>query len=227
MTNADIENIAKMVLEDVWHNRETIWGHPVQNKRQILCTEKIADYLGVYTDVVEDLGRHQTDSGIFEIAGTFDRRSSTISLSRKFPVQVMRFTAAHEIGHRCLHQSLTTLHRDRPIEGLSEVLHKIPNIEREANHFAACLLMPRNLVIKQFEQCFGVKQPLHIDDKAAFELCPSNPESLLYPERDLDQALAIASAEKFGSERFNSLAKQFGVSKTTMAIRLREINIVY
>ncbi len=55
-----------------------------------------------------------------------------------------RFTIAHELGHFFLHKNTVTFvdYRDTP-----ENVRKSPK-EREANQFAACLLMPKHLLEK-------------------------------------------------------------------------------
>lgn len=66
-----------------------------------------------------------------------------------------RFTVAHEIGHFILHSKETVLFVDREEE---KILYR--NMasssgeyqkEREANAFAAALLMPKNLLIKEIQ----------------------------------------------------------------------------
>ncbi len=66
--------------------------------------------------------------------------SASIVVRRGDPSTRTRFTIAHEIGHLMLHK-FDTIHRDGPI---SEV--ELTDQEREANTFAAKLLMPEALV---------------------------------------------------------------------------------
>lgn len=88
-----------------------------------------------------------------DISGLFAQKNginlitvnSTDSLERK------RFTIAHELGHFILHSSNTSLF----IDGTSKIMFRNNESssgkhlqEKEANHFAACLLMPKNMIQK-------------------------------------------------------------------------------
>lgn len=84
-----------------------------------------------------------------EISGVFFKKDGKLLLgvNEKEPENRRRFTIAHEIGHYVLHPS-SLLHYDRP-----EAVHfRAKNIlgpeEREANYFAAELLMPEELLTK-------------------------------------------------------------------------------
>jgi hypothetical protein len=120
-----------------------------------------------------------------------------------------------------------SLHRDIPIRGLEREVRD--PIEREADHFAACFLMPAKLLKKVFAEMFLVRdRPLAFDEKTIFHLGANDYESLLYPEADsYDREVALASARSFAGRRFEkSLADMFQVSVATMAIRIRELRLV-
>ena len=61
-----------------------------------------------------------------------------------------RFTIAHELGHWRLHATSGDAHarfcRSDEVGGASEQLEHLAVLEREANRFAAALLMPEQLV---------------------------------------------------------------------------------
>jgi Zn-dependent peptidase ImmA (M78 family) len=67
--------------------------------------------------------------------------------------QRIRFTIAHELGHLMLHTKETKLFVDKKVlyrdsnSSTGEILQ-----EREANAFAASLLMPKNLMIAEVEK---------------------------------------------------------------------------
>ena len=87
--------------------------------------------------------------------------------------------------------------------------------------------MPAKLVKKRFEESFGVTAPLAIDDAAAYWLCGSNPGFLLGADlNSLEREVAVASTRSFAGRHFDSLARHFGVSIASMAIRLRELKLV-
>jgi Zn-dependent peptidase ImmA (M78 family) len=118
------------------------------------------------------------------------------------------------------------MHRDRPIKGIYLDGSVRPSHEREADYFAACFLVPGKMLTKSFKKRFREK-PLILDDTVAFWLNPSDPDSLLRADiGSLDFALAVASASSYGGAHFMSLASQFGVSPTTMAIRLLELELI-
>lgn len=70
---------------------------------------------------------------------------TVIGVNRGHPKTRQRFTAAHELGHALLH-GCTDVHHDAGFQvNLRSDLSSqgIDPQEIEANHFAACLLMPR------------------------------------------------------------------------------------
>jgi len=161
-----------------------------------------------------------------EVAGLINRQAKKIAVATKFPVETARFTGAHEIGHWLLHPN-EIMHRDRPIRGLSVESYSRPRFEREADYFSACFLVPRKRLLKAFQTTLRTNVPFIFDDNTSFMLCPNDAESLLRAEEgSLDRALALASATSYAGRHFNSLASQFGVSVTTMAIRLKEVGLI-
>ncbi len=72
------------------------------------------------------------------------------------------FTVAHELGHHCLHRD-----RFNEISKSDETMCREggekPIAERQADKFAAYLLMPTNLVNKAYKKAFG-------DDNQVFEM---------------------------------------------------------
>ncbi|MGH6881774.1 MAG: ImmA/IrrE family metallo-endopeptidase, partial [Hypericibacter sp.] len=162
----------------------------------------------------------------YEIAGLIDRQANKIAVSRKFPPETMRFTGAHELGHWLMH-SKEVMHRDRPIKGLSSDGAARSPREQEADYFAACFLIPKKPLVAAFELAFKTKTPFVFNDTSAFWLCGTDPDSLLRADSSsLDRALALASAEHYAGTHFISLAKQFRVSITSMAIRLKELKLL-
>lgn len=229
MDKQAIENVARELQKKIWlaHRATRCTETPISLAELVsLLDPEVAAYnLGVsfeYHDKIVPFGSRNMS---FEIAGLIDRQSGKIAVSRKFPSETIRFTGAHEIGHWILHPQ-EVMHRDRPIKGLAyEAIHRTCQ-EQEADYFAACFLMPRKLVQKAVENIFNTKVPFEFNEHTSFWLCPTDPESLLYPENPLDRALALASVGTYKGQHFTPLAKQFQVSSTTMAIRLHELNLV-
>jgi uncharacterized protein DUF955 len=138
----------------------------------------------------------------------------------------VRFTGAHELGHWLLHPG-ERMHRDRPIQGIAEPRARRPPFEVEADYFAACYLIPGKLLVTAIENTFRVRTPIVVDDTVAYHLRPNDHESLLYADRgSFAVEVAVASATTFNNRHFWSLAEQFQVSITSMAIRLRELHLI-
>lgn len=90
------------------------------------------------------------------ISGVFFRKEGNLYLGVNSDQHEhrQRFTIAHEIGHYLMH-SHETLHYDTHKELADGVLFRADNVssseETEANHFAAELLMPEELVAELIE----------------------------------------------------------------------------
>lgn len=159
------------------------------------------------------------------VAGVLDRQRNTISVATNFSNEEIRFTTAHEVGHWVLHEK-EVLHRDKPVDAHFLNSDERPQIEREADYFAACFLMPGERVAAEFQIRFGSQIPFEINEDVAFWLAPTDVDSLLNsPKRSMKRALALASAHQFNGRPFDSLAEKFKVSKSAMAIRLLELSL--
>lgn len=224
MNRSAISDIASQLQKELWGHRSEFWPDREPSYFEILDPELAANYLGVGYVLCESLGRFGTRGSQFEVAGSIDRQRRVISVSRRFSAEVMRFTAAHEIGHWLLHPG-EVMHRDRPIKGLEDGLsHARPEQEKDADYFAACFLMPGKLVSRTYERLFG--KGFCFDDAAACQLAAGDFNGFLAPrEGSLSRELIMATARAYNGIHFKSLAEQFMVSPTTMAIRLRELKL--
>lgn len=87
--------------------------------------------------------------------------------------------------------------------------------------------MPQKLVRERFEFMFCCKGQLRFSDVIAYHLDPNNPDRLLYsPKESGERELALARCTRFNNQHLVSLAQQFGVSDSAMAIRLKELELV-
>jgi len=231
MNNDDIEFRARNLHREIWERRAELWP----GKRELSIVEIVdpvmaARVLGIDFQLHPELRWFTRPlAPLEETAGILDRKGRRILIAEKFKFETQRFTAAHEIGHLLLHEGVkeTLMHRDLPISGLTRVATSRPWYEREADHFAACLLMPRKRLIAVFEYVFSTKIPFVFDDAAAFELCPNDPDSLSRPHAEsLARALALASATHFRGKHFVPLYQQFRVSVSSMAIRIEELGLI-
>jgi hypothetical protein len=227
INNADIEACAHELQVSIWKQRGTLCPMGIVDPVDMLDPEFAACVLGVSYEVHDSLGNRFNGNGVrVEIAGLIDRQAGKIAVSSRFHPDVVRFTGAHEIGHWLLHGD-KVMHKDLPVKGLTVGRYVRPQLEREADHFAAFLLMPRKLVTARLEMYFSTRSPIVFDEGTAFALRPDDPESLLSPDDgSFERALAIASCESYRGKHFHSLAKQFHVSVPTMAIQLSECGLI-
>lgn len=163
----------------------------------------------------------------FQTAGMIDTEQSIVMISSDMQFETQRFTAAHELGHLVLHESLPNMrqHRDRPVTG--ENTGPRDPVEEEADYFAAVWLAPGPTVEYYFRERFG-NAPLVLNESTAFhvagykgatDLMASKPGSLAFP-------IAVARATSFNGRHFESLARFFGLSTMAMGIRLNELGLV-
>jgi hypothetical protein len=224
-----IENEAIRLRTEIWEERSKYWPGRHPHPFDVLEPQIAANHLGYEMHFVPDLSLPLGDANAaHETAGVLDQRGKRILVADCFGAEVRRFTAAHELGHIVLmHDDKNhLLHRDMPIVGLEQQAHD--PVEREANFFAGCYLIPPKFLAKIVENMFGAA-PLVFNYAAASWLRPNDLGSLLYaPEGSLVRYRAIATARSFAGRQFGgrNLADLFKVSVGTMAIRLRERDLV-
>jgi Zn-dependent peptidase ImmA (M78 family) len=168
-------------------------------------------------------------------AGYMDPASNTIAVARNLRPEVRRFTIAHELGHHTLHRDMGILFRDHPLSGAEmEDRHRKPE-EREADLFAAELLMPEKLVRREFLRYFGVESfsGVRLRDDAAFHLStPYRKVTVASLEQRGRRYVSLLLADSrpwgFGGnmETLPTFSKLFRVSKIAMAIQLESLRLV-
>ncbi len=96
----------------------------------------------------------------------FNGNQAHIGYNRTHGEHRHRFTIAHEIGHYLLHKNSNKLFIEKKQSAHEKVIYRNNNsstgeyvIEREANSFAAALLMPRKLVEKELAQSHNLNNP--------------------------------------------------------------------
>lgn len=224
ITYDQIEAKVRDLQMDMWDRQVSLWPGEKVTPLDVCDPEMAAYALGYeYREgIVDDAGSR---AGRYELAGFIDRRRRLIAVSDKCNPLIKRFTAAHELGHLELHPGLHH-HRERPIAGLTEPSEPVDPIERQANHFAGCFLVPRKQLIRAFQAFFKVDQ-LKLTDTVAYELAGPDYKALLESDpRSLHFERYVARAPRFKGRNFESLDKMFRVSPTTMAIRLRQVGLV-
>jgi hypothetical protein len=220
----EIETKVRSLHMEMWDKQVSLW--PGERVTPLdVCDPEAAARLRHYEyreGLVDDAG---SQAGHYELAGFIDRTRRLIAVADRFSPQIRLFTAAHELGHLELHPGLHH-HRERPLAGIIEPSVPTDPIEREANHFAGCFLVPRKQLLLAFRSCFG-SDPLRLTDTVAYELLPAAFNTLLTADpRSLSFERAVAQACRFNGRHFEPLCTLFRVSPTTMAIRLRQVGLV-
>lgn len=227
MQHAKIESEARRLQYEIWAYRENLWpmGHPPED--QMFEPRVAARVCGLEYELTEALDL--STSKDHSTAGVLNRDRNTIRISPRFSFEVQKFTGAHEIGHYLMHPGVGkgVIHRDRPIQAISDGRSFRDPMEKEADYFAACFLMMPKLLQFAFVARFGTKLPLPMTETVLFGLNQKeiNP-FFAAPKGSILFAKAVALATSFEGKKFQSLASKFGVSATAMAIRLVELKLV-
>jgi Zn-dependent peptidase ImmA (M78 family) len=91
-----------------------------------------------------------------DVSGVLDTRNEAepiILLNSQQAESRKRFSMAHELGHFFLHHRMGKVHMDKNVFFRNDIPNKEDQrMEREANVFAAELLMPRQLIQDSFQQ---------------------------------------------------------------------------
>lgn len=142
-----------------------------------------------------------------------------------------RFTLAHELGHWRLHRHLYLRRaNERPLlpDAPSRPNHVLRSRqydpkEVQANRFASCLLMPREMVKREWHSWRGSMTPIHLDELQARQ------HQILADEMIRRGGLSM------GEEAINNvllehaarpLAEKFAVSPEAMRIRLEGLKLL-
>lgn len=112
--------------------------------------EQIATFLGF-----ESIGFQPTPGSpdTAKISGMIDYQKQKIFVNTVQSLERQRFTLAHEVGHAYLHKNAG------PVPAIVDFRAEMDNPnsekEKEANQFAAALLMPREAFVRQWLQWKG------------------------------------------------------------------------
>jgi Zn-dependent peptidase ImmA (M78 family) len=135
------KELIKLEIEDILKDNQDLIGPPVDVIA--LCKRLGFRY--------EEEALEQDTSG----AAVVDGNTKIVLINLHHHGNRKRFTAAHEIGHLLLHKNLTlNLDRHSPVvlfrDGKSSKGYDWK--EKEANYFAAQLLMPEKLILNRLEK---------------------------------------------------------------------------
>ncbi len=144
----DIEAKSQGLIDEYWREAE---GHQRENQTPV---ESIAEHhLGYEIEI--------TDSGLFEdknfLGGIlFEQYKILINHSIEDHDGRFSFTLAHEIGHHVLHRDHYFAQKTDAEIICRETADK-PLVEKQADQFAAALLMPRSIISDTFEALITTK----------------------------------------------------------------------
>lgn len=223
-TQVDPEEAARQLQLELWDRRCALWPGEHVTPLDVCDPWVAAKYLGF--TVQEGWLRSDGTRQGFRLGGFIDRPANLIAVSDEQNQRSKLFTLAHEVGHVLLHPGLHH-HRELPMHGLTEPREPTDPRELQANHFAGCFLVPKKQLRLAFSASFGV-QSLKLTDNVAWELLGASAPALMnapYPSLAFERV--VAQAQRFAGRHFGALTDLFRVSPTTMAIRLREVGLVY
>jgi len=111
-------------------------------------------------DIAKKAGLHVTPYAFDEdISGALviENGGGTIGYNQTESRVRRRFTIAHEFGHFWLHRETSSVFMDKGFHVMfrsrqSGMAEDTQIIEREANTFAACILMPDHLLVREIEK---------------------------------------------------------------------------
>ncbi len=130
---SELEHVANEKLKEIYGSLDNV-ELPVN-------INKIVDHFELNTYVFDD-------PQWSHISGAWDREKNAIYINNNDSPRRQAFTLAHEIAHYCLHQ-------DQKYDVLQRknfpYTEETDDKEKEADAFAAALLMPRELVKNQWD----------------------------------------------------------------------------
>jgi hypothetical protein len=151
-----------------------------------LSRAAVYDYLLAKGSLPGDLGEDEDLAGFLYMSGPFGR----VFVNADDPVTRRRFTAGHELGHFVLHREFLggkVSLGDSPATVIEVEDESAAAMERQANRFAAELLMPATVCrarAEAFRKTYGVCPRTLFAYHLASELVVS-PEAMRYRLREL------------------------------------------
>ncbi len=224
LNQGQIERIAQSVLDDYQKQQADIDVAPVP-------IEDILTYIGLHLEV-DDFTRNKYFGEVgADVLGFIKMDEKAIYVNRLLdPLENedaiegrFNFTIAHELGHHCLHKDLFEDYQhqltfledadtNKPVilcRYPDDDIPQRPWIEKQADMFAAAILMPKPLLLKAWVEQFGSDTP-----KTESELIA------------LGDPLGVGS-DYFGVKRaIKPIAEQFKVSIAAMRIRLENMGLI-
>jgi len=209
-----IEREAQLLLDE-WAETHPVAGEP---------PVPIEDILELHLGLAFEIADLQAELGHPDVLGGIWFGSSTIKVDRALDPSAApkmlgryRFTVAHEVGHWRLHRR--HLMADPSAKSLFEAdcgpafiqrSSANPPEEVQANMFAACTLLPRQMVFEAWSQWHGSDRSVAIGELSVGDY---------YRDREDNENMAM--------EQFcRPLAERFEVSAQAMRLRLQKLELL-
>jgi len=219
MKDQEFEDEAALLLAEFGGKFTQVTAPPVP------IDDIVADYLRLsvfYKDLRKEFGVTDVLGALWVNKQQVDIDQSLVPEDNPSMLGRYHFTLAHEAGHWRLHRHLFQKKAnqlrllpdgaERP-EYICRSTDRDP-IEIQANRFASCLLMPREMVKRAWHEWHGSMDPIYLDDLAAASgLAPTGAE---------DDPITKAIFE----DAARPLATTFEVSPDAMRIRLETMNLL-
>lgn len=229
---------ARDLLRRAWKERPELWRPSASARVSALpvpIESIVREFLSIQLDEFEDddlaMGSPSPKAVSVKLGGYCDRLAQTIGVAARLPTGVRRFTIAHELGHWLLHDS-TVAFREMAINGHESRHQGRSPVEREADLFAAEILMPEKQIRAAFGMRFGTNKIVVADldeefrDAAAEAL--QRPVHLreFYAKDAYFAAMAAGRLFTFRGRAFQPLFQLFGVSSSALGARLAHLGLV-
>lgn len=209
-----IEDHARLLLDEWAENRPAVTQPPVPIEEILECHLQLDCLI---SDLRAELGHPDVLGGIWfgdrviKVDQSLDPAVNSKMLGR------YRFTIAHEVGHWRLHRqhmmndpSAQSLFETNSEPAFVQRSNANPPEEVQANAFAACVLMPRQMVFDQWAQWRGSDDQVAITDLNIGDY---------HDERRANEEMAMDAFCK-------PLADRFEVSAQAMRYRLQKLELL-
>lgn len=208
----------------IWNKRFELFGGCVPDHPLDLVDPAVALYSRGF-DVISErsLGEMWDAGSHVRVAGIVDQDKRIVRIAAGLDEKERRFTTGHELGHVILHPGMDGLHKDKGISGPSV---RKDRMERDADAFSSCFIMPARLLLWRFREYFQTDF-FRLDENSIFGLRLGPIDTVQRRVRTRrDIALTVATANSYMGTPFEPLCRFFRVSPTAMAIRLEEVGLV-
>jgi len=219
MKDQEFEDEAALLLAEYSRQHVAITAPPIP------VDDIVADYLRLsvfYKDLKKEFGVDDVLGALWVNKQQVDIDLALVPEDNPSMLGRYHFTLAHEAGHWRLHRHLfqrkanqLTLLPDsvaRP-EYICRSSDTEP-IEYQANRFASCLLMPRDMLKRAWHEWHGSMSPIYLDElAAAYGQVPSSAK---------DDPIT----RKLFEDAARPLATTFEVSPDAMRIRLEDVKLL-